>query len=163
MSDTKPAKRYTPDDKRTGLIALLVTGSSTAASEQTGIARSTLEKWRDTETELYGRLSHEHGHLIDQVITAQVREAVVSYGHIERKLADRLLENTEKLDARDLPNALKNISAARASSTDKLMLLTGRATDRVEHVDARDIIADIRKIVTPYVNSTAEDAGTLEP
>lgn len=158
MAENTPAKRYTPDDKRTGLVALLVTGSSTAAAEQTSIPRQTLENWRDsTERELYSQISRDYGHLVDEVITAQVREAISTYGQIERQLADRLLANIDRVDARDLPNALKNVAAAKNQSTDKLLLLTGRATERVEHVDARDIIADIQKIVRPYVTSTAEE------
>lgn len=164
MSETKPARRWTPEDKRRGLIALLVAGNGTSAAEQTGIPRQTLENWRNTETELYAQLSQEHGQTIDRAITAQVREAVVTYGQLERQLQERALENVTRIDARDLPAALKNISAAKAQSTDKLLLLTGRATDRVEHVDARDLLADIRKIVAPYdVISTAEDITSNEP
>jgi transposase-like protein len=158
MADNKPARRYTPEDKRTGLIAVLVTGSATHAAEQTGIPRTTLESWRDnSETELFAQLSREYGPLIEQVITAQTRESVVRLGQAERQLTDRLLENLDRLDPRDVPNAIKNIVAAKSQNTDKLMLLTGRATERVEHVDARDILADIQKIVTPYINTTAEE------
>jgi transposase-like protein len=161
MAETKPARRYTPEDKRRGLIALLVAGNGNAASEQTGIPRQTLENWRNTETELYAKLSQEHGQLIDHAITAQVREAVVTYGQIERQLQERALDNITRIDARDLPAALKNISAAKAQSTDKLLLLTGRATDRIEHVDARDLLADIRKIVQPYaIDSTAQELSS---
>lgn len=151
-------RRYTPEDKRAGLITLLATGSATVASEQTGIPKSTLESWRENDVELWSKLSHEHGAQVDQAIAAQMRETVVTLGNIERKLTNRLWENADKLDVRDIPNALKNVTASKAQNTDKLLLLTGRATDRVEHVDARDLITEIRKIAEPYVNSTAEDA-----
>lgn len=158
MSD-KPVKRYTPEEKRAGLIALLVTGSPTEAAKQTGIAGGTLAYWRDTsETELYSRLSREHSQVIDEQITAQVRDSVVQLGQIERKLTDKLLADVDSLDTRDIPNAIKNVVAARSQSTDKLLLLTGRATERVEHLDARDLVANIRKMVQPYVDTTAEEA-----
>jgi hypothetical protein len=160
MTDRAPAKRYTPDQKREGLIALLVMGSAPAAAKETGIPRQTLEHWRDTaEPELYASLSREYGTRIDEVITAQVRESVVRLGQAERQLTDKLLDNLDRVDPRDIPNALKNIVAAKSQNADKMLLLTGRATERVEHIDARDLIADIRKIVQPYsVDSTAEEA-----
>jgi hypothetical protein len=39
---------------------------------------------------------------------------------------------------------------------DKVNVLSGRRTEIVEHVDARDIIADICKIIGPCTDSTAE-------
>jgi transposase-like protein len=158
MSDKTPARRYTPDDKRRGLIAYLATGNLNQAAETSSIPASTIKTWRDrSETELYSQLSRELGAQIDEQITAQVRETVVSLGQIERKLIARLDDEVDSIHARDLPNALKSVADAKAKSTDKMLLLTGRATDRVEHIDARDLLTDIQRIVQPYVNSTAEE------
>jgi hypothetical protein len=160
MTERAPAKRYTADQKREGLIALLVTGSATEAAKQTTIPRKTLETWRNSEAEMYANLSREYGPLITAAVTAQVTESIQGYGEIIRKLVTKLDENTDRIDPRDIPNAIKSVQAAQGQAIDKRQLLTGQATERVEHLDAQDLIADIRKMVSPHgsVDSTAEEA-----
>lgn len=157
MTETTPAKRYTPEEKREGLIALAVTGSATKAAELTSIPRKTIEAWRTSQADTYSQIVREHGAQIDAQVTAQVTAQVQGYGNLLAKAVDKLDEDFDRLDARDLPNAIKNLQAAQAQAIDKRQLLTGKATDRVEHLDARELIAEIKAAVGPYVNSTAED------
>jgi hypothetical protein len=152
-------RSYTPEDKRAGLLALIVTGSATEAAKQTSIPRKTLETRRRTESELYADLSREYGPQITAQVTAQVTEVVQRYGEFLTAAADRLVGSVNSIDVRDLPNAVKSVQAAQAQAIDKRQLLNGQATDIVVNVDARDLIADIRKMVQPHtVASTAEDA-----
>lgn len=160
MTDAKLAKRtYSPDERRQALIALLVTGSSTTASQQTGVPRSTLEKWRSTEHELWAHLNREHGPTADSIIAAELRGAVRTAASIENQLLERLEANATRIDPRDLPAAIKNIQAAKSSNVDKLLVITGRANTIVEMADARDIIADIAKMFRPYIDSTGEESA----
>jgi hypothetical protein len=62
---------------------------------------------------------------------------------VAAKLAERLDANSDKIDARDLPAALKNTVVSWAISTDKYSLMTGRPTVRTETVTADDVLRNL--------------------
>jgi hypothetical protein len=116
-------RRYTRKERLTAVIASDMT-STLAASEATGIPRTTIIEWRNKpEFDLLRQNARE----------AMVDEAVIVARLAWQKLGDAIRD--DRLEPRDLV-------MAAGMATDKSQLLTGSATSRTESRDITGTISD---------------------
>lgn len=169
MSDTEPSKplthaergqiggyssKYTLRQVDEGLKHLvLAAGDATKASQVVGIPESTLKAWRSKQhTDRYQQLRDELEPRIRAHLVADAEDLALTYGAIERQLAERLTQQLDQLQPRDTANALKSLATSRAISTDKVLLLRGQPTEIIQH----DVSADIRALVLGGVAEVVE-------
>ncbi len=157
--------KYTVEEVDTALLTLSRAGSSRLASEHLAsigieITPERLRSMRNKEyPNRYAHLQAQHGAELDQLIVQNSRAAFLQAAVIEERVLDRLEDNIEKLDARDLPAAAKNLTTVKAINLDKHMLATGRPTQITEHRDAASLLAQLGDVV----NSTATDLHDETP
>lgn len=140
-------QRYTDQEIKLGLAALLYAGTIKKASDQTGVHAATLTYWRDHRPDLWSEVQADIAPKLDQMVLDQARELAVTWAEIEAQAAQRMADALPKLDVRDIPGAARNISTARAISVDKLQVLAGRPSSIVEHRSTAELVSQLGGVV----------------
>lgn len=139
-------RRYTKREKVTAVMAAEIVNAE-AASEQTGIPRSTIRRWLEDPELVELRLKTRESMAADMKALAMVAlEALM--GAIRRG----------ELEGRDLVVAL-------GVAIDKAQLLSGEATSRTETRDLTDMLDDherarLRDILDDALRQAAEPAAS---
>lgn len=129
--------------RQRAFVALaLAGGNSVKAAPLCGLGESTLRRWRREFAEEYERVRHELAPRLERVAVSEAYARVVELGELEalaiRKLQAAIEE--DKIPARDLPSALRNITTSKAINVDKILALSGRPTSVVEHRSAGELV-----------------------
>ena len=163
MSELRKSRRYTHEQVDRGLLAVAAcAGNSAEASRRLGdqgleIPARTLRAWRcETYPERYVELANAHGHEIEEILVARTREVSLKAAEAELLAIDKTVEELEAGNARDPSASARNLATVRGIGTDKLALLTGRPTHRVEQRTSDDIMDRLRKYGM-VVDGTAEE------
>jgi transposase-like protein len=138
-------------------------GNSVRAAAELGMSSSTLRLWRSsTHRDRYLEIAEREGPRLEQLAAQQARELILRAGDAEHGLLDRLntaLENPEtpSKELSDLAGTLQRLTTSKGINGTKLLELTGRPTQIVEHRDPR---AEIRAMAREFgitIESTAQD------
>jgi transposase-like protein len=114
-------RRYSPEEIERGLTALILAGSSTRASQETGISEDTLRSWKRIHADQYDRLTRDLEPRVVQKIAAEAESLVLSIADRERAiLASFSDEEIQGLDAKDKAATLRNLTTSKALQIDKL-------------------------------------------
>lgn len=79
-------------------------------------------------------------------------------GEIERLAAEKLaiaLEN-DQIPAKDLPSALQRLTTAKAINIDKILVMSGRPTQVVEHRSAAELVRRLARLGA-VIDGSAEE------
>jgi hypothetical protein len=159
-------REYSPQEIDSALLVLAYVGGNTArASEQTGISRHTLHMWRaETHRDRYLELVEREAPKIEALAAQQAREIIGRIGETEHAILDRLSETDEPLTTKELSElagALQRVTTSKGINTTKLLELTGRPTQVVEHRDPRSELTALAKDLGIVFESTATEISTL--
>lgn len=134
----------------TCLLLLVRLGSPTRVSElvkeqfEWDIPRGTITDWhRRAYPNRYASLFVEFQHEADAQMIQNASEAILALDETAEKLRDKLDENVDKLEPKDLGNALRNVSLAAAVKTDKLQVLQGKPDHIVERRGSDEILRNL--------------------
>lgn len=154
-------RQYSPVEIRQALTVLAYYGGNAArASLETGVPAMTLKDWRNTaHLDVYQEIQEREGPKLEAIAAAQAREAIIRSSDVEHRIFDRLSQETEDLTTKELSEltgALQRAATAKGINTTKLLELTGRPTQIVEHRDPKQAAEALARRLG-VILSTAED------
>jgi hypothetical protein len=125
--------RRSPEEIERGLTALILAGSSTRASEETGIPDGTLRSWKRDYADQYDRLCNDLEPRVVQKIAAEAESIVLSIADRERQIIESLTDDQiHRLEPKDKAATLRNLSTSKALQIDKL---SSPLRERPSHVN----------------------------
>jgi hypothetical protein len=146
--------------RQRGLLALALGGGSLRrAAAMSGISENTLKEWRGRFREEYERVCRDVAPRLEAIVVNECYARVIALGELETLAMEKLeaaLANNE-IPARDLPGALRNITTSKAINVDKILALSGRPTQVIEHRSMPAIYERLSKLgaLTKPVEGTA--------
>lgn len=128
--------------QRAFLALALAGGNAARAAAGLDVGERSLQRWRRSHAEEYERVRRELAPQLEAVAVSEAYERVLELGRLEALVAAKLEAAVEagEIPARDLPGALRNITTSKAINVDKILALSGRPTQVVEHRSATDIV-----------------------
>lgn len=185
--EKRTRKRYSPTEIDTALAVLASTGSSVEASERTGIPASTLRDWKSEHQARYAAIQEREGPRLEAIAAANAREIIIRAGETEHTLLDLLNEritdarrlppapedftdpdeyhrayvnwtqraNTKELG--DVAGTLQRVTTSKGINGTKLLELTGRPTQIVEHRDPRQAAQALARRLGVTLEATATE------
>jgi transposase-like protein len=160
-------RRYSPEEIERGLTALILAGSSEAASQTCGIQATTLRDWKNTHRDRYDRIARDIEPQVVQRIAAEAENLAL-------RIADReaaILRSMTDSDLAELKPAekaatLRNLSTSKALQIDKLSSPLRERPSHVQHGnDAATLLASVaRKLGIVHTPNHAEiqDSTAIE-
>jgi hypothetical protein len=131
-------RRYAPTEIDAALAVLAYYGgNSTRASQQTHIPADTLRNWRLYDhREKYERICADRSQELETLAITQSREIMLRAGQVEHRILDELDQDglTPK-ERSELAGALQRTTTTKGINTDKMLTMTERPTQYVEHRD----------------------------
>jgi predicted RNA-binding Zn ribbon-like protein len=133
---------------------------------------STLWRWKnenhaDRYLELAQGLSRREA---EAGIEQAYRESIIEFQEIGQNLRGRLVDNISKVEAKDLPKALRDITLAGAVATDKYLLVGDRPTQIVEtrnpdwyEAKLREIAEDLQIVDAEVVEESGNGEAPQGP
>lgn len=152
-----PGPVRTPEDIERGLSALVIAGSSTRASEVTGIPATTLKTWKQKHADRYEQLRHELEPQIARTIAAEAEAIAQKLSEREHQLADALTpEAISQLKPSEIAATLRNVTTSKALQVDKISSPLRERPSHVQHTSSPDeIVTRLAKALGFDATSTA--------
>jgi transposase-like protein len=145
---------YTPTEIETALRVVAFYGGNTErASREIGINARTLRVWRgDAHRDRYQEIVAQEGPKLEAIAADQAREAILRSSDVEHRIFDLLDAATDPeheafkpKDITDLAGALQRITTSKGINTTKLLELTGRPTQVVQHLSPQEAIRGLAR------------------
>lgn len=135
-------------------------GNTVRASKQLGIPDATLRDWRlATHRDRYREIFEREAPKLESIAAQQATELILRSADTEHAIHDRLseLDNLSTKELSELAGALQRVTTSKGINTTKLLELTGRPTQIVEHRDPRQELAGLIRDLGITIDATAED------
>ena len=151
MPDKRPSTRYSPEEVERGLFALAVTGDSVKARKQLAaqglsIPDRTLRTWKETQyADRFREIAANHTREIRDTIAQEQIEIAIAAGDVERAALAKVHSQIKDADLKDVSTAGRNAAVSKGIALDKHLLYRGEPTSIVQHRQAADILAQIKK------------------
>ena len=159
-------RRYSPEEIDLGLRTLALEGGNSQAAHERlkegglDIPSVTLRDWRNTSrVERYQDICVQVAPEIERVVVQRSAEIQRRALDVSLKAIDAAEQQITNGEAKDPSATAKNLALTHGIITDKTLILQGRPTNIDLTLDARDLIAEIRKDLGS-IPSTAEDLET---
>lgn len=156
--------QYPLDHIEAGLAAMAIWhGNSRQASrvlkeQGVEVPPNTLIEWKNRYTERYAELTEQIVPQVREKLAQQFEAIGMRSAELTLQSLDQYGEKLDKLEARDLAGAIRNISTAGAIGVDKASLLRGLPTEIRRSENAEDIIKRLQqKHPGMFVEGTAEE------
>lgn len=157
--------KYTEADIDQALLALALSGGSSAVASKrlkeqgAEIPEKTLRNWRENQyPKRYAHLQQKYGAELEELAVRGIRSNLLLADQLERDMLEDFAGSYKSLDAKDKAGAIRNIATTKAINADKLLQLTGRPTQTIEHRNASDLLAQIaQRVGLPAIEGTAEE------
>lgn len=155
-------KEYSPVEIDEALrVLVFYGGNAVRASKDTGVPDRTLRQWRnETHRDLYQDIAEREGPKLEAIAAAQAREVLLRASAVEHRILDRL-DTEEELSTKEtteLAGALQRVTTAKGINTTKVLELTGRPTQVVQHLNPRDTMLALGRELGVVFEGTAEEA-----
>ena len=157
---------YTPTEIEAALRVVAFYGGNTErASRELGINGRTLRAWRgDKHRDRYQEILAQEGPKLEALAADQAREAILRSSDVEHRIFDLLDTATDPdgeefkpKDITELAGALQRVTTSKGINTTKLLELTGRPTQIVQHLSPQEAIRGLARDLGITLDSTAEE------
>lgn len=157
---------YAPAEIDKALTTLAYYGGNSArAAQELGMSASTLKLWRrDSHRERYLEIAEREGPRLEALAANQARELIIRSADVEHSIFDLLAaatsedhESLKPKDITELAGALQRVTTSKGINTTKLLELTGRPTQVVEHRDPKQAAAALARRLGVTLEGTATD------
>jgi hypothetical protein len=166
---TRTRKRYSPTEIDAALAVLAASGSSLQASETTGIPDRTLREWKIEHADRYREIQEREAPKLEAIAASTAREIIIRAGETEHALLDtlnqRIHDQAPTKELSELAGTLQRVTTSKGINGTKLLELTGRPTQIVEHREGTDILRALGAKVPGLVieaTATEEPQPTLQ-
>jgi transposase-like protein len=155
-------RRYSPTEIDAALATLAATGSSFEASQRTGINPHTLRHWKTLHHDRYTQIAEREAPKLEAIAAQQAREIMVRAGETEHTLLDtlnkRINDDAPTKELSELAGTLQRVTTSKGINGTKLLELTGRPTQIVEHREGTDILRALAsKVPGLVIDGTATE------
>lgn len=152
----KSLRRHPPKRIDEGLLALLLTGSSVTAAEQTGIPEQTLRDWRYRYGKRHAELAKKYGPQLEAEAIASLQEVAIAATRGTLKAVEVATRDIE--GSKDPAATARNLATVVGITTEKALLLQGKPTSVTDNVGTRDILKALgQRVPGLVVEGTAEE------
>lgn len=152
---------HAPEDIERGLAALVIAGSSTRASEVTGINDATLRAWKSKHADRYEQLRHELEPQIARTIAAEAETLAQRIALLEHATVDRIEATIDELKPGEAAGALRNLSTSKALQVDKISSPLRERPSHVQHSTTPDeLVSRMARALGFTIDSTATEEPT---
>ncbi len=133
------------------------------AADRLGIADTTLSRWRDKYPNRYRQIAERVATEVEADIIVKCREAAIQVSDAEIVAIEETVKRLPEL--KDPSQVLKNLSTVKGINIDKVLALTGRPIQHIQHHSADELIRTlgqhIRKTgaTAPAIDGTATEVG----
>jgi transposase-like protein len=152
------------EEIRRALIAVAYCNGDTRQAEkmlaEDGIHWDHVTLWRwqtQQHSELYERLRAEVLPTITRIDDEKHRNLANRLMDAESEVLERVVEESKKIEARELPAALRNLGVTSAIHQDKAQLLEGLPTANVQHQDASSLLKKLKARGWEFEATEGED------
>lgn len=157
---------YTMEQRIQGLVTLArFNGNASRASQECGIPERTLRDWKDAPD--YEATRQRFQDTIEAEFVKQSREITLLEMEVERKAAERalwVLENEpHRLRGTDAASMAQQMAKAKGQNIDKVLSLTGRPKEIVQHDFGKIVEALVAKRVLAPLPQVVEGTAIEEP
>lgn len=141
-------------------------GNASRAAAALGMSDRTLRLWRsDTHRDRYLEIAEREGPRLEQIAAHQARELILRAADAEHGLLDRLsaaLENgeTPSKELSELAGTLQRLTTSKGINGTKLLELTGRPTQIVEHRDPKQAAQALARRLGVALEAQATDMNS---
>jgi hypothetical protein len=162
-------RRYSPEQIDRALLELAICGTSTEARRRLAaqglqVSDRTLRDWKQVRyPDRYRQIAEQHARQVEDVIVQQARETALFAGHVERSALAAELKAIEAGKVRDHSASARNASTVKGINVDKLLTLSGRPSQVVEHRQADDLLRKLAVIAPGVVTVESEAEELPEP
>lgn len=141
---------FSDEEVEMGLMALVAwAGSPTRAArylKETGkldVSDSTLRNWKQVHAIRYTELREKYKDQLEEQLTQELRDVAIIATNAARLAVEKATDALESGEERDPARAAANLSKVAATSTDKVLSLTGRPTQITQTRNAEEIIRSL--------------------
>jgi len=157
---------YTMEQRVQGLVALArFNGNAERASQECGVPARTLRDWKDSSE--YEDTRQRFQDTVELEFVKQAREITLLEMEVERKAAERalwVLENEpHRLRGTDAASMATQMAKAKGFNIDKVLTLTGRPKEIVQHDFSKIVEALVAKRVLAPLPQVVEGTAIEEP
>jgi len=152
-SATPPAqRRYTDEEKHTGLMALAACAGNSrravAILAERGIAvpDGTLRAWRRRSEQEYESLRQEIAPRLESELISLARETAIYASQVEWKAIEKAEARIDGGQDYDPAKTAVAMSRIKATAIDRLFTLTGRPATIVEHRRAEELVRSLASL-----------------
>jgi hypothetical protein len=144
---------WTPEQVEIALTTLATAGTSTRASKQLEqidihITPEQLRSMRNRQyPNRYAVIQAQLGPELRKRREAGTLAAATALEAVELAAIEQMAESIQRLDPRDIPAAVKNITTAKAINIDKHLVQSGLPNQITEHRDAGSLLAQLRDVI----------------
>ena len=144
-------RRWNSQERDQALLALIACGGhAERAAEQLKaqglpIPRRTLSDWRHRYADRLRELHDRHAPAIEAELVRRAREVALQAFAAAAQAVEHAEADLEAGRVKDTAGAARNLATTGAIAADKLMALTGRPTQVIEHREPSQIIASLRR------------------
>lgn len=158
---TKRKRReYAPTEIDQALTVVAYYGGNCArASEELGIPKQTLHDWRTADhRDRYREIAEREAPKLEAIAAQQAREVILRAADVEHNILDRLADDTlSTKELAEAAGALQRTTTAKGINTTKLLELTGRPTQIIEHRDPREDLRGLARDLGLSIPGTATE------
>lgn len=132
------------------------------------IPERTISEWvSKTHRDRYEQIRADIAPKLHAAIASEMEDLAVKIAQVERDAVERVEAQIKSMDGKDAAIALKSLSAARASATDKALVLRGKPNHITSAGEPSDIYARLKALgyeirVEEAVDGSAEDIPDAE-
>jgi transposase-like protein len=124
-------------------------GKTVEALKQRGInvPRQTISGWRDKHADLWQQAETRMREEVLDRVADRAERYIIDAQDAEQTLLEQLMATREELPAKEVANALRNISVSKAIAMEKVVMpVRGRPTQIVEHIDLYATLNEMNRI-----------------
>lgn len=142
-------------------------GNAVRAASDIGMSDRTLRLWRsETHRERYLEIAEREGPRLEQLAAQQARELILRAADAEHGVLDRLatrLDDTESTskELSELAGTLQRLTTSKGINGTKLLELTGRPTQIVEHRDPKQAAQALARRLGVALEAQATDLQSV--
>jgi hypothetical protein len=162
MSTQVTRSNYGPEQIDKALLAYAACGANAAKAcrllkeRGIGVHPKTLTQWAEGRyADRYMEIHAKHGQQLDRVLAQETRDIALRASQVERLAVDETEKELKAGTVKDASAAARNMAVVKGVATDKLLTLTGRPAQIVEHRSAQDLVKKLEAL--GVVDSTAEE------
>jgi hypothetical protein len=161
--------RAVPPSRREEILTRSFYVGVPLASEEFGVADTTILGWRVRFPEVWARVVEREGPRLERIAVAQAQEALVRIGEVELRNIGRINAELDELSPKDLSDlaaAQQKLATAKGINGTKLLELTGRPTQIIADRSGAEILRQLRSQVPGLVvegSAVEEPVRQLEP